>query len=229
MFFIGFLHVCIVSYVYGAIITSNPNVDYKSDAIALHHHSFGFFGHFASTFEPNCPLLSIMQSTFASFAILAAAFGYSLGQYLPVTGAPSSIPQQGQCPGGPSLPIHCDPKRPWPQCPPQSYCYATNSVDVGPYFCCPIWSTYGSLWRPTGPNYNYIPPMPENWPDVIRMTANWPSSAVGIPSGNTYQGAAPQPYGFRSQKYNAYNDDVEAQKRSIETSINEWMEAKKAK
>lgn len=79
MFFIGFLHVCIVSYVYGAIITSNPNVDYKSDAIALHHHSFGFFGHFASTFEPNCPLLSIMQSTFASFAILAAAFGYSLG------------------------------------------------------------------------------------------------------------------------------------------------------
>uniref|UniRef100_A0A914CPD9 Uncharacterized protein n=1 Tax=Acrobeloides nanus TaxID=290746 RepID=A0A914CPD9_9BILA len=46
----------------------------------------------------------------------------------------------GQCPGGPSLPVECDPKRPWPQCPPQSYCYATNS-DVGPYFCCPIWST----------------------------------------------------------------------------------------
>ncbi|CAL2041465.1 unnamed protein product [Caenorhabditis brenneri] len=50
----------------------------------------------------------------------------------------------GQCPGGPSLPIECDPKRPWPQCPPQSYCYATNSVDIGPYFCCPVWSTYGA-------------------------------------------------------------------------------------
>lgn len=47
--------------------------------------------------------------------------------------------------------------------------------------------------------------MPENWPDVIRMTANWPSSAVGIPSGNTYQGAAPQPYGFRSQKVSIDN------------------------
>jgi hypothetical protein len=36
------------------------------------------------------------------------------------------------------LPVECDPKRPWPQCPPQSYCYATNSVDIGPYFCCPV-------------------------------------------------------------------------------------------
>ncbi|CAL2041461.1 unnamed protein product [Caenorhabditis brenneri] len=46
--------------------------------------------------------------------------------------------------GGPSLPIECDPKRPWPQCPPQSYCYATGTVDIGPYFCCPVWSTYGA-------------------------------------------------------------------------------------
>ncbi|VDK25749.1 unnamed protein product, partial [Anisakis simplex] len=101
------------------------------------------------------------------------------GQYAPIIGEPSSIPQRGQCPGGPSLPIQCDPKRPWPACPPQSYCYATNSVDVGPYFCCPIWSTYGSLWRPSAPSYNYVPPMPTNWPNLIRSTANWPASSYG--------------------------------------------------
>lgn len=101
----------------------------------------------------------------------------------------------GQCPGGPSLPIECDPKRPWPQCPPQSYCYATNSVDIGPYFCCPICefppslplypilsgSTYGAAWRPATPFFNYVPPMPANWPEVMRMTANWPAAAVGLP------------------------------------------------
>lgn len=43
------------------------------------------------------------------------------------------------CPSGDSsLPVECDSKRPWPQCPPQSYCYATNTVDIGPYFCCPV-------------------------------------------------------------------------------------------
>jgi len=47
-------------------------------------------------------------------------------------------PPASACPGGPALPIECDPKRPWPQCPPQSYCYATNSVDIGPYYCCPV-------------------------------------------------------------------------------------------
>lgn len=55
-----------------------------------------------------------------------------------VAAQPAVVAPLGQCPGGPSLPIECDPKRPWPQCPPQSYCYATNSVDIGPYFCCPI-------------------------------------------------------------------------------------------
>ncbi|VDO30783.1 unnamed protein product [Heligmosomoides polygyrus] len=46
--------------------------------------------------------------------------------------------QRGSCPGGvPSLSIECDPRRPWPRCPPQTYCYATNVVDIGPYFCCP--------------------------------------------------------------------------------------------
>lgn len=62
-------------------------------------------------------------------AVMAAA---------PVAFQPAVVAPTGQCPGGPSLPIECDPKRPWPQCPPQSYCYATNSVDIGPYFCCPV-------------------------------------------------------------------------------------------
>ncbi|CAD5216059.1 unnamed protein product [Bursaphelenchus xylophilus] len=95
---------------------------------------------------------------------------------------PPPPPAAGVCPGGPSLPIECDPKRPWPQCPPQSYCYATNSVDIGPYFCCPVWSTYGAAWRPATPFYNYAPPPPPNWPPVLRSAiAHWPASAVGLP------------------------------------------------
>ncbi|CAK5080520.1 unnamed protein product [Meloidogyne enterolobii] len=54
------------------------------------------------------------------------------------TGIGPPGPPASACPGGPALPIECDPKRPWPQCPPQSYCYATNSVDIGPYYCCPV-------------------------------------------------------------------------------------------
>ncbi|KAI6179156.1 hypothetical protein M3Y98_00580000 [Aphelenchoides besseyi] len=81
-------------------------------------------------------------------------------------------PAAGQCPGGPSLPVECDPKRPWPQCPPQSYCYATNSVDIGPYFCCPVCkfegknverSTYGAAWRPATPFSDYVPARAPNW------------------------------------------------------------------
>jgi hypothetical protein len=95
------------------------------------------------------------------------------------------VPAAGTCPGGASLPIECDPKRPWPQCPPQSYCYATNTVDIGPYFCCPICSspslqfhatfilgsTYGAAWRPATPFYSYAPPPPPNWPEPMRMAA----------------------------------------------------------
>jgi hypothetical protein len=41
------------------------------------------------------------------------------------------------CPQGErSMNKQCDAKRPWPQCPPQSYCYATGAVDLGPYWCC---------------------------------------------------------------------------------------------
>jgi len=79
----------------------------------------------------------------------------------------------GACPGGDSLGKPCDAKRPWPQCPPQSYCYAVNSVDIGPYYCCPVWSTYGAQWRPAAPFYPYYPPMPYNWPYIIQATANW--------------------------------------------------------
>lgn len=63
---------------------------------------------------------------------------YIPGPVVPLAAPPVPVPAAGVCPGGPSLPVECDPKRPWPQCPPQSYCYATNSVDIGPYFCCPV-------------------------------------------------------------------------------------------
>lgn len=49
---------------------------------------------------------------------------------------------KGNCPGGDSLGKPCDAKRPWPQCPPQSYCFAVNTVDIGPYFCCPVCKFY---------------------------------------------------------------------------------------
>uniref|UniRef100_A0AC35U6B9 CA domain-containing protein n=1 Tax=Rhabditophanes sp. KR3021 TaxID=114890 RepID=A0AC35U6B9_9BILA len=133
---------------------------------------------------------------------------------------PVVVAPVGQCPGGPSLPIECDPKRPWPQCPPQSYCYATNSVDIGPYFCCPVWSTYGAAWRPAAPFYNYVPPMPANWPDVTKLTAAWPASAVSLPVG-----VAP----IRKAKKQAnanLNDDVQSPRKesTIEKSMNMWLE-----
>jgi len=80
---------------------------------------------------------------------------------------------KGNCPGGDSIGKPCDAKRPWPQCPPQTYCYAVNTVDIGPYYCCPVWSTYGAAWRPAAPFYPYYPPMPYNWPHIIQATANW--------------------------------------------------------
>lgn len=96
----------------------------------------------------------------------------------------------GKCPNGkPSLPIECDPKRPWPQCPPQSYCYATNTVDIGPYYCCPICinfiklikkilnkfkifigSTYGAAWRPTSPFFDHSSSLPLNWPSSLHFS-----------------------------------------------------------
>lgn len=127
----------------------------------------------------------------------------------PVAFQPAVVAPTGQCPGGPSLPIECDPKRPWPQCPPQSYCYATNSVDIGPYFCCPVWSTYGAAWRPATPFYNYVPPMPANWPDVMKMTANWPAAAIGLP--------------VKARKPASTQEDGEEETK-IGSSINEWMD-----
>ncbi|KAE9420915.1 hypothetical protein Angca_009580, partial [Angiostrongylus cantonensis] len=79
------------------------------------------------------------------------------------------------CPDGPPLPITCDPKHPWPTCPPQSYCYATNSVDFGPYYCCPVSS--GPSWRTTAHFYSSVQPMPYDLPNVMTETAHWPASA----------------------------------------------------
>uniref|UniRef100_A0A0N4ZHQ0 Secreted protein n=1 Tax=Parastrongyloides trichosuri TaxID=131310 RepID=A0A0N4ZHQ0_PARTI len=140
-----------------------------------------------------------------------------------VVGAPAvpvAVPAApvGQCPGGPSLPIECDPKRPWPQCPPQSYCYATNSVDIGPYFCCPIWSTYGAAWRPAAPFYNYVPPMPANWPDVTKLTSAWPASAVSLPGVVPVRKA-------KKQANKSLNDETEENSEDlIKNSMNQWLE-----
>uniref|UniRef100_A0A1I8A8R9 Secreted protein n=1 Tax=Steinernema glaseri TaxID=37863 RepID=A0A1I8A8R9_9BILA len=135
---------------------------------------------------------------------------------IPVAAAPAVVAAPlGQCPGGPSLPVECDPKRPWPQCPPQSYCYATNSVDIGPYFCCPIWSTYGAAWRPAAPFYNYVPPMPANWPDVMKVTANWPAAAVGLP--------VMSPIRKSKKQQNFNNDETTNEQKLIDSSMNEWL------
>ncbi|VDL73865.1 unnamed protein product [Nippostrongylus brasiliensis] len=143
-------------------------------------------------------------------AVAAAPPMVAAAPAVPVAFQPvPAVAPTGQCPGGPSLPIECDPKRPWPQCPPQSYCYATNSVDVGPYFCCPIWSTYGAAWRPATPFYNYVPPMPANWPDVAKITANWPAAAIGLP--------------VKARKPAATQDDTEEEDK-IESSINQWVD-----
>uniref|UniRef100_A0A7E4V1H0 Secreted protein n=1 Tax=Panagrellus redivivus TaxID=6233 RepID=A0A7E4V1H0_PANRE len=129
---------------------------------------------------------------------------------------PVVVTPVGQCPGGPSLPIECDPKRPWPACPPQSYCYATNSVDIGPYFCCPVWSTYGAAWRPAGPLSDYVPPMPLNWPEEVRRTAAWPAAAVN------YAPVIARPLRKKAeQKFERVNDE-DAEK--IETSLNDWLD-----
>lgn len=68
-------------------------------------------------------------------------------------------PAVGTCPGGASLPIECDPKRPWPQCPPQSYCYATNTVDIGPYFCCPICESFARIRLNDSPKGQLMVPL----------------------------------------------------------------------
>ncbi|KAK5972602.1 hypothetical protein GCK32_004139 [Trichostrongylus colubriformis] len=66
-------------------------------------------------------------------AFLLSAINVATGAYE----LPSAL-VGGMCPGNVrSLNIDCDPKNPWPRCPPQTYCYATDNVDMGPYYCCP--------------------------------------------------------------------------------------------
>lgn len=150
-------------------------------------------------------------------AVAAPMFSAPVAAAIPFA-QPVPVAPVGQCPGGPSLPIECDPKRPWPQCPPQSYCYATNSVDIGPYFCCPVWSTYGAAWRPATPFYNYVPPIPANWPEALRMTAAWPAAAVGLP---VY---APGAKSKKPAKQVAVDEEEKKDGEKIESSINKWME-----
>ncbi|KRY82802.1 Uncharacterized protein T4D_12591 [Trichinella pseudospiralis] len=92
--------------------------------------------------------------------------------FFPAAIRPVRVPG-GPCPGGASLGIPCDPRRPWPQCPPQSYCFAVNTVDIGPYYCCPVWSTYGAPYRPWRPYYPFYPFMPYNWPPWIQARTRW--------------------------------------------------------
>ncbi|CAP24074.2 Protein CBG02445 [Caenorhabditis briggsae] len=153
---------------------------------------------------------ALVRPAFAPVPVAAAPVVAAPLFQQPAVVAPVVAPV-GQCPGGPSLPIECDPKRPWPQCPPQSYCYATNSVDIGPYFCCPIWSTYGAAWRPATPFYNYVPPVPANWPDVARMTANWPAAAVAMPLK------------ARKQQKNEGDEESEDEQK-IGSAIDGWVE-----
>ncbi|PIO57805.1 hypothetical protein TELCIR_20775, partial [Teladorsagia circumcincta] len=72
-----------------------------------------------------------------------------------------------------------------------------------------IGSTYGAAWRPATPFYNYVPPMPANWPDVMKMTANWPAAAVAFPA------KARKPVSTQGE---------EEEESKIGSSINEWME-----
>lgn len=134
---------------------------------------------------------------------------------------PPPPPPPGTCPtGGAPLPLECDPKRPWPQCPPQSYCYATNTVDIGPYFCCPIWSTYGAAWRPATPFYNYAPPPPPNWPEALRMASvGLPPTAIGLPLRKSKKEQR-----FEEQETPLNSND---QKR-LAVIMNDWMQRQQA-
>ncbi|KAI1715263.1 hypothetical protein Ddc_11074 [Ditylenchus destructor] len=136
-------------------------------------------------------------------------------------GMPGPPPALNVCPsGGPSLPVECDPKRPWPQCPPQSYCYATNSVDIGPYYCCPIWSTYGAQWRPATPFYNYAPPPPPNWPDAMRMAAQFPAGAVGLPP---MRKSKKEPRFADAIDTEIIGDEPTEEQRKIAAVVNDWV------
>uniref|UniRef100_A0A183CRP1 Uncharacterized protein n=1 Tax=Globodera pallida TaxID=36090 RepID=A0A183CRP1_GLOPA len=144
---------------YGTMVPSGGQQ--QSDADAM-NESPPSQGPSSSSSEPNMA----KGRQFNQYALPGAALPEPMGGIGLGAG-----PAAGTCPGGVSLNIECDPKRPWPQCPPQSYCYATNTVDIGPYFCCPVWSTYGAAWRPSTPFYAYAPPPPPNWPEPMRMAA----------------------------------------------------------
>ncbi|KAL6734750.1 hypothetical protein ANCDUO_11409 [Ancylostoma duodenale] len=117
----------------------------------------------------------------------------------------------GLCPDGiQSLPIDCDPKNPWPRCPPQTYCYATNSVDVGPYFCCPTGAT----------SFSSHSVSPNNLPSsIFATTTQWPipNPLPSIQTGTWPSGQAITPIKARKP---AENEDT----KRIRNSINQWLE-----
>uniref|UniRef100_A0A0K0CUY9 WW domain-binding protein 4 n=1 Tax=Angiostrongylus cantonensis TaxID=6313 RepID=A0A0K0CUY9_ANGCA len=101
---------------------------------------------------------------------------------------------------------------PWPTCPPQSYCYATNSVDFGPYYCCPVSS--GPSWRTTAHFYSSVQPMPYDLPNVMTETAHWPASA-GTPPLKSRK------VSLNTKKIHQENKEL---KKKIKFIIDRWME-----
>uniref|UniRef100_A0A7I4Y5A7 Secreted protein n=1 Tax=Haemonchus contortus TaxID=6289 RepID=A0A7I4Y5A7_HAECO len=90
---------------------------------------------------------------------------------------------RGMCPGGiVPLAIDCDPKHPWPRCPSQTYCFATDSVDLGPYYCCPNPPTDSD-------NLNKEPA-----PNLARTSPTTPQNPQ-LPPSNSLQ-AIPQTFPF---------------------------------
>ncbi|KAI6184578.1 hypothetical protein M3Y97_00611300 [Aphelenchoides bicaudatus] len=93
---------------------------------------------------------------------------YVSAPVVPLAAPVAPVPEVGQCPGKSKIS--------------KSGQFGDILKVSGPYFCCPVWSTYGAAWRPATPFYNYVPPPPPNWNPVLRSAVgNWPSAAVGLP------------------------------------------------
>ncbi|EYC44745.1 hypothetical protein Y032_0451g1687 [Ancylostoma ceylanicum] len=147
----------------------------------------------------------------------------------------------GLCPDGvQSLPIDCDPKHPWPRCPPQTYCYATNSVDVGPYFCCPtgvvnddlnyFHSEKSGIVLPqsffvfsqceNASSFSSYSVSPNNLPSsIFATTTQWP---IPNPLPSIQTGTWPSSQGIAPIK--ARKPPVNEDTKRIRNSINQWLE-----
>ncbi|CAJ0607206.1 unnamed protein product [Cylicocyclus nassatus] len=154
----------------------------------------------------------------------------------------------GYCPGGvQSLPLDCDPKHPWPRCPPQTYCYATNSVDIGPYYCCPAGGN--NVPQPTSAPQPApaIQPIPEPSLPVQPMQPMQPMQPIQpisqvtnnyVQSSYYSSTSMPNPYPSQQVNGNGWNNVPSYQvhpmmsrkpsenedSRRISNSINQWLE-----